>query len=159
MLRTSIERLEQRAVDAGIGRQPDRGPRSWRSTTTSARRGDRALWELHATYFYKGLSLLGVWDSGHNDFSLTTAGARPVHVPVSGYFVQAAYILTGETRERLSLIDPIRPFDLRTGKFGLGALEVQARFSELDHRQPGLHRRPGRPQPLDQPRRAWSTSG
>jgi phosphate-selective porin OprO/OprP len=94
-------------------------------------RGDRELWELHATYFYKSLSLLGVWDSGHNDFSLTTAGARPVHVPVSGYFFQAAYLLTGETRERASLIEPNRPFDLRAGKRGLGAFELQARYSNL----------------------------
>lgn len=94
-------------------------------------RGDRELWELHATYFYKSLALLGVWDSGHNDFALTAPGARPVHVPVSGYFVQAAYLLTGETRERASLIEPDRPFDLRRGRFGPGAFEVQARYSNL----------------------------
>ena len=94
-------------------------------------RGDRELWELHATYFYQGLSLLGVWDSGHNDFALTTPGARPVHLPVSGFFAQGAYLLTGETRERAALIDPIHPFDLRRGKFGMGAWEVQARYSDL----------------------------
>ena len=94
-------------------------------------RGDRQLWEIHATYFYKGLSLLGVWDSGHNDFALTAPGSRPVHVPVSGYFLQGAYLLTGETRERASLIAPNHPFDLRPGKFGLGAFEVQARYSGL----------------------------
>ena len=95
-------------------------------------RGLRELWELHVTYFYKGLALLGAWDSGRNDFSLTSPGARPVNVPVGGYFVQAGYLLTGETRERLSLVNPLRPFDLRHGRNGLGAFEVQARFSELD---------------------------
>jgi phosphate-selective porin OprO/OprP len=94
-------------------------------------RGDRALWELHATYYYKGLSVLAAWDSGHNDFSLISPNARPVHLPVSGYFVQAGYLLTGETLDRRRLIDPIHPFDLRAGKFGLGAFEIQARFSEL----------------------------
>jgi phosphate-selective porin OprO/OprP len=94
-------------------------------------RGERALWELHATYFYKGLSLLGVWDAGRNDFSLTTRGARPVNLPVSGYFVQAAYLLTGESRERASLIEPNRPFDLRKGRLGPGAFEIQARYSNL----------------------------
>jgi phosphate-selective porin OprO/OprP len=94
-------------------------------------RGSRGLWELHATYFYKGLSLLGAWDSGHNDFSQTTAGASPVHLPVSGYFVQVAYLLTGETRERLGFVAPLHPFDLRHGRLGPGAIEVQARFSEL----------------------------
>jgi phosphate-selective porin OprO/OprP len=94
-------------------------------------RGDRQLWEMHATFFYKQLALLGVWDSGHNDFSLTGPTARPVHLPVSGYFVQASYILTGEERQRQALINPKRPFDLRRGKFGPGALELQARYSEL----------------------------
>ena len=53
------------------------------------------------------------WDSGHNDFALTTKGPRPVHLPVSGYFVQATYIVTGETREKITLIEPLHPFDLR----------------------------------------------
>jgi phosphate-selective porin OprO/OprP len=95
-------------------------------------KGQRALWEIHTTYFYKGLSLLGAWDSGRNDFSLTSPDARPVNVPVGGYFVQVGYLLTGETRERLSLVKPLRPFDLRRGKYGYGAFEIQARFSELE---------------------------
>lgn len=95
-------------------------------------RGARALYELHATYFYKGLSLYGAWESGFNDFSLTTPGATPVHLPVSGYFVQAAYILTGETLEKRTLIEPRHPFNLRASKFGLGAFEVQARYSALE---------------------------
>jgi phosphate-selective porin OprO/OprP len=95
-------------------------------------RGDRSLGELYTTYFYKGLSLLGVWDFGNNDYALTTPDARPVHLPVGGYFVQAAYLLTGESRERLGLVAPRRPFDLRKGKLGPGAFEVQARFSTLN---------------------------
>jgi len=87
---------------------------------------------LHATYFVKGLSLVAAWDSGHNDFSLTTANAQPVHLPVAGYFVSAAYILTGEKRERLGFVEPLHPFDLRKGRFGTGAFEVQARYSELN---------------------------
>ncbi len=94
-------------------------------------RGERQLFEIHSSYFYKGLSLLGVWDVGHNGFGLTTPGARPVNLPVSGFMLQSAYLLTGETRERLSLVDPIRPFNPRRGQFGLGAVELQARYSEL----------------------------
>ena len=95
-------------------------------------RGARGLYELHASYFYKGLSLYGAWDSGFNDFSLTAPNAQPVHLPVSGYFIQAAYIVTGETLEKRTLIEPRHPFDLRKGKFGLGALELQARYSGLN---------------------------
>ncbi len=95
-------------------------------------RGDRRLWELHATYFYKGLSVLGAWDSGINSFALTTPTASPVPLPVSGFHVQVGYIITGETLEKRALVDPRHPFDLRKGKFGLGAFELQARYSELE---------------------------
>jgi phosphate-selective porin OprO/OprP len=94
-------------------------------------KGGRELWELHATYFYKGLSVLGAWDSGFNDFSLTAPNARPVHLPVGGFYVQMGYILTGETIQKRGLVEPLRPFDLRRGKFGPGALELQFRYSEL----------------------------
>ncbi len=38
----------------------------------------------------------------------------------------------GETLRDRTLIDPIHPFDLRAGHFGLGALELTARYSELE---------------------------
>ncbi len=82
-------------------------------------------------YYYQGLSLLGAWDSGFQDYAIGASGPRPVRVPIGGYFVQAGYILTGETIRDRTLIDPLRPFDLRPGNFGLGALEVTARYSEL----------------------------
>ncbi len=94
-------------------------------------RGERALWELHLAYYYGGLSFLGAWDSGFQGYARASSGPSPVRVPTSGYSVQAAYILTGETIRDRTLIDPLSPFDLRKGKFGLGAWEVAARFSEL----------------------------
>jgi len=94
-------------------------------------RGYRGLWELHAAYYYKGLSLLGAWQGGVESYAVEKPGSRPVRVPIGGYFVQAGYILTGETIRDRTLIDPIRPFDLRPGKFGLGAFEVTSRISEL----------------------------
>lgn len=94
-------------------------------------RGYRALWELHVAYYYKGLSLLGAWDSGFQDYALGSAGPPPVRVPTGGYFVQGGYILTGETIRDRMLVEPLNPFDLRPGHFGLGALEATARFSDL----------------------------
>ncbi len=94
-------------------------------------RGERALWELHMAYFYKGLSLLGAWDAGFQSWAMGASGPRPVRVPVGGYFVQAAYLITGETRSETGQIDPIRPFDPRPGRFGWGAIEPTARFSDL----------------------------
>ena len=52
-------------------------------------------------------------------------------MPTSGYFVQAAYLITGETLRERTVIDPIDRFDLRPGKFGLGAFEPHARYSEM----------------------------
>ena len=92
-------------------------------------KGLRDLWELHAAYYYKGLSLLGAWDSGFNEYAV---GQGPsVRVPTNGYFVQAAYLITGETIRERTVIDPINRFDLRPGKFGLGAIEPHARYSEM----------------------------
>jgi phosphate-selective porin OprO/OprP len=94
-------------------------------------RGRRALWELHAAYYYQGLSVLAAWQSGVESYALGSSGPKPVAVPIGGYFAQVGYILTGETIRDRTLIDPLHPFDLRPGRFGLGAFEVTARYSEL----------------------------
>ena len=94
-------------------------------------RGPRALGELHLAYFYQGLSVLAAWDFGYESWAMGSAGPRPVHVPLGGYFAQAAYLVTGETRTETGVIDPIRRFDLRRGSFGMGAFEPTARFSAL----------------------------
>ncbi len=94
--------------------------------------GDRALWNLHATYFYKGLSLLAEWDSGFANYAPGEDLSRRTRVPISGYYVSAGYFLTGETVPRRTQVDVIRPFSLKDGERGLGALEVQARYSALN---------------------------
>ena len=45
--------------------------------------------------------------------------------------MQAAYLITGETIRERTLIDPISRFDLRPGKFGLGAFEPNVRYSQM----------------------------
>ena len=91
-------------------------------------RGAREMWELHANYFYKGLSLMSAWDKGFNDYGFVNSPAQ-VHLPTDGYYVLAAYLLTGEHVERRSFTVPLRPFDLRKGKRGPGAIEVVSRYS------------------------------
>jgi phosphate-selective porin OprO/OprP len=93
-------------------------------------RGSRALWEAHLAYYYGGLSFVSAIEGGHEGYGKT--GAASVHVPVNGWFVQGAYILTGETIRDRTLLQPLRPFDLRRCRFGPGAWEVSARFSQLD---------------------------
>jgi phosphate-selective porin OprO/OprP len=93
--------------------------------------GLRALWELHMAYYYRRLALLAAWDAGYANYQLISRGAQPQKVPINGYFVQAAYNLTGETATGPTVLDPIRPFDLRPEHFGLGAWQAMARYSEL----------------------------
>ena len=93
-------------------------------------RGRRALWELHAAYYSGGLSLIAAWQGGVESYSTTTSGPF-TQVPIHGWFAQAGYILTGETLRDRTLIQPLRPFDLRKGRFGLGAVELAARYSTL----------------------------
>jgi phosphate-selective porin OprO/OprP len=92
-------------------------------------RGVRELWELHAAYFNKGLSMLAAWDAGFDSYA--TTGNRPISVPVGGFSIQAAYLLTGETVNDNALIDPLHPFDVRPGRFGLGAIQPTARYSTI----------------------------
>jgi phosphate-selective porin OprO and OprP len=94
-------------------------------------RGGRALWEAHLAYYYAGLSLVSTLEGGHEGYSNGLA-APTVHVPVNGWSVQAGYLLTGETIRDRTNLQPLRPFDLRPGHFGLGAIEPTARFSEID---------------------------
>jgi phosphate-selective porin OprO and OprP len=93
-------------------------------------RGDRALGELHAAYYYGGLSLLGAVQGGYESYAKGPVGS-PARIPINGWFVQAGYLLTGETIRDRGLIHPLHPFDLREGRFGIGAWEVTARYSEL----------------------------
>lgn len=93
-------------------------------------RGLRNLWELHLAYFYQGLSLMAAWEAGYESYARPPM--RSVPVPLDGFFVEASYFLTGETLSERTVIDPVRRFDLRPGKFGLGAFEPFARFSYLN---------------------------
>ncbi len=93
-------------------------------------RGKRELWELHMTYFYKGLSVIGAWNMGVDSFAKKTGGP-PVPLAVEGWSIAASYFLTGETLSERTMIDPIHRFDLRKDKFGLGAIEPFARYSAL----------------------------
>jgi phosphate-selective porin OprO and OprP len=92
-------------------------------------RGGRALWELHAAYYRGGWSLLAAWQSGYESY--VTATSSPTRIPINGWFAQAGYLVTGETIRDRTLVQPLRSFDLRKGRFGLGALEPTVRYSDL----------------------------
>src|SRR5262249_14919373 len=93
-------------------------------------RGNRALWELHTAYYGGGLSLLAAWQSGYEGYAKGSDGAK-IRGPINGWFVQAGDLVTGETIGDRTLVQPLRPFDLRAGRFGIGAFEPTARYSDL----------------------------
>jgi phosphate-selective porin OprO/OprP len=93
--------------------------------------GLRSLWGMHLAYFYKHLSLVGEWESGYQSYT-TGLSSYQTKVPVNAYYVTAGYFLTGETVDRRTQIEPLRPFCLRKGKFGPGAIELQGRYSTLE---------------------------
>ncbi len=93
--------------------------------------GPRNLWSLHSAYFYRSLMILGEWQGGFEDYALANATTR-VRVPVEGGYVQASYFLTGERLASRGRVKPLRSFDLRPGRFGLGAWEVVFRYADLN---------------------------
>lgn len=94
--------------------------------------GYRTLYGAHLAYFYKHLSLMAEWDGGFATYATGSSNLSRVKVPIESYYVSFGYFLTGETLERRGPVKPLRPFDLRPGKFGLGAWELQGRFSSLN---------------------------
>lgn len=94
-------------------------------------RGDRALWELHGAYYGYGASVIAAWQGGYESYAIGPNGPR-TRVPIHGWFAQVGYLVTGETIRDRTLVQPLHPFDLRKGRFGIGALEPTVRYSALD---------------------------
>ncbi len=94
--------------------------------------GELAFWDLHAAWYYRQLAVIGEWGSGFQDYALTSNVGNRTHLPINSFYVEAGYLLTGETRSSLGVVKPHHPFDLRKGKFGIGAWELTGRFQYLD---------------------------
>ncbi len=93
--------------------------------------GRRDLWDLHAAIYYKQLSVVGEWQSGTTQYALSNNIRERTRVPVQSFYVQAGYFITGETVSGRNVVNPIRPFDLRPGSRGPGAIELTARYNFL----------------------------
>jgi len=97
--------------------------------------GPMAFWDMHVAWFYQQLAVISEWQSGYQDYALNTdAATRSMHtrVPVGSFYVEAGYLLTGETRSQVGIVKPYRPFSLRPGQFGPGAWELFGRYGYLD---------------------------
>ena len=94
--------------------------------------GMEAYWDLHAAWFYKQLAVIGEWGSGQQHLA-TTKDLNDRHaIPVQSYYVQAGYLLTGETRSAIGIVKPLHPFNLNQNQFGLGAWELTGRYDYLN---------------------------
>ncbi|MBX6314453.1 MAG: hypothetical protein IRY99_16295 [Isosphaeraceae bacterium] len=62
-------------------------------------------------------------------------------MPIESFYVQAAYLLTGETVASRGLVRPRRPFDLCQGKVGPGAyIRVLFDWQHAEFGDPVLYR-------------------
>ena len=96
--------------------------------------GPEALWDMHLAYFYQQFALIGEWRSGYQNYAINTnpqTRSERTNVPINSFYVQASYLLTGETRSQIGIVKPLEPFSLRPGEFGLGAWEIFGRYDYL----------------------------
>lgn len=92
--------------------------------------GPRAFWTAHTAWYYQGLSLLAEYEGGFQDYARTASNIR-INVPAQSYYVQAGYFITGETVTGRGSVQPIRPFDIREGMRGVGAIEPFTRWNQF----------------------------
>lgn len=93
--------------------------------------GDRFAGALHLAWYYRQLSVEAEWQSGRFDYVRPGAPGR-TSVPVTGFHAGFGYFLTGEEVEDRSTVVPLRPLELHKGRLGFGAVELFARYSQLD---------------------------
>ena len=84
---------------------------------------------VHLAYYYGGLTLLGAWDGGSESYALGTRPGAGSHPDRRLLRPGRLHPHRRDIRDR-TLIDPLRPFD-PPRPFGLGAIELTARFSKL----------------------------
>lgn len=93
--------------------------------------GMLAYWDLHTAWFYKQLAVVGEWGSGFTTYAFANSMGQRTQVPVNSFYVQAGYLLTGETRSSVGIVKPRHPVSFKRDS-GLGAWEVSARYQLLD---------------------------
>jgi len=94
--------------------------------------GKRVQYSGHLAYFYKSFMLLTEYGGGTLGYGFNGKPSSNTQVPVNGFMVQATYFLTGEQlTRRVNVVRPLHNFGFTKGKFGLGAIEVHGRYSEL----------------------------
>ena len=92
--------------------------------------GDRLQGALHAACYSGPWTLEGEWQAAR--MGLSPNGTDIVYVTANGFHAGVGCLLTGETVEGRKVIEPLRPIDPRRGWSGSGAIELLARYSQLN---------------------------
>ncbi|WP_435017688.1 OprO/OprP family phosphate-selective porin [Tundrisphaera sp. TA3] len=95
-------------------------------------RGQRTFWSAHAAYFFRQFSAFADYNGGLLRYARKAKAPDSVDLPTSGISASFGYFLTGETPERRTVLEPLRPFNLSREKFGLGAFELAFRYSSIE---------------------------
>lgn len=97
--------------------------------------GDRAAGALHLAYYWRGLSVEAEYQKGRFGYMRRNPEEHTLvlaNVPVTGYNITGAYFVTGEEITERTTVVPLRNFRIRPGEFSPGAVELFARYSELE---------------------------
>lgn len=95
-------------------------------------RGQRSFWSAHAAYFFRSFSAFADYNGGVLRYAPKATSPSSVDVPANGFSASFGYFLTGESLERRTVVEPLHPFNLKSGKFGLGAFELICRYSTME---------------------------
>lgn len=85
----------------------------------------------HLAWYAGGMSVEAEWQTSRDHYTRGGIPFRLFSVPVTGSHVTLAYFITGEKVRNRSRVDPLRPFDPNRNSWGPGAIELFARYSEL----------------------------
>lgn len=99
---------------------------------TVRERGERALASAHAAYYYRQLSLISEFQWGTEHYTNSApppGGATSARIPITSWYVQSGYFLTGETTTFRNTVKPLHPF---TSSGGTGAIELAGRYNYLN---------------------------
>ncbi|GAB3382210.1 OprO/OprP family phosphate-selective porin [Lysobacter fragariae] len=102
----------------------------YRSDAAAA--GLRRRWSPQAYYYAGPIGLLGEYVTSEQEVRLATGAnaGRAVHLENTAWQVVGSWVLTGEDASYRGVTRPNHPFT--TGAAGWGALELVARYGELD---------------------------
>lgn len=94
--------------------------------------GPRNLFSYHAAWYYKQFSAITEYQTGTQSYGFNQFATPTALFPIHSVYSQLGAFVTGETVSGRGVCEPIRPFDIRKGKFGLGAWELFGRYNTLN---------------------------